>query len=215
LIADSLPAIDSAIEQGSVPHAAAEALRRLRREAVESGIASDNVEELLKHTAAEPEPGRRETLRLVSQAIGATLESRISFSYASGRMASSDHGYSQLATLLRDLSTVDANSVGIVTVNYDVCADVAIMEAGRRCYYCLNPDAGRVVDREIRIAKLHGSLNWYGCVTGGCARIWADPTSRSSFRRTITSGPTTRITTPASRRTTGLASRVDIHCSFH
>jgi hypothetical protein len=130
---------------------------------------------LLKRTLSVPESDRRETLGLVSQAIGATLESRISFSYASGGLESSDPGYRKLATLLRALSDHDAESAGIVTVNYDICPDVAIMDAGRRCYYCLNPDSARSLNGEIRLAKLHGSLNWHGCVAGECSRIWADP----------------------------------------
>jgi NAD-dependent SIR2 family protein deacetylase len=175
LIADFVRAVELAIEQGAVPQLAAEAFRRLRREARETEAVSDNIEELLKRAVGAPEPDRRETLRLLSQAIGAALESRISFSYASGRLASSDNGYWHLAMLLRDLADRDAASVGVVTVNYDVCADVAIMDAGRRCYYCLNPDQGRGLNGEIAIAKIHGSLNWHGCVGGGCGRIWADP----------------------------------------
>lgn len=175
LIADFVPAIESAIQQRRVPQAAAEVFGKLQREAEESGIAAENIEERLKRALSVPESDRRETLRLVSQAIGATLEYRISFSYASGRLASSDQGYCQLATLLRALSDNDAESAGVVTVNYDVCADVAIMDAGRRCYYCLNPDPARSLNGEIRLAKLHGSLNWHGCVAGECSRIWADP----------------------------------------
>lgn len=176
LIADFVPAIEEAVQQRCVPEPAAEAFRRLRREAEESGIGGGNIEELLKRAVVQPEPSRRETLRLVSQAIGATLEARISFSYASGRLASSDDAYRCFARLLRDLSIKDASSVGIVTVNYDVCADVAIMDAGRDAYYCLNHDLDRGLrESEIGIAKLHGSLNWHGCIGGTCRRIWGDP----------------------------------------
>jgi NAD-dependent SIR2 family protein deacetylase len=175
LIADFVPAIESAIQQRRVLQAAAEAFGKLQREAEESGIATENIEELLKRALSVSEPNRRERLRLVSQAIGATLEWRISFSYARERLASGDQAYCQLATLLRGLSDKNAENAAVVTVNYDVCADVAIMDAGRRCYYCLNLDAARSLNGEIRLAKLHGSLNWHGCVGGECSRIWADP----------------------------------------
>ncbi len=175
LISDFVPAIERAIQRRRVPQPAAEAFEGLQRAARSSGIASDNIEELLKQALSLPASSRRETLRLVSQAIGATLEWQISFSYANGRLASSDQAYWQLATLVHELAEKDAENVGIVTVNYDVCADVAIMDAGRRAYYCLNPDPARRLNGEIRLAKLHGSLNWHGCVAGRCASIWADP----------------------------------------
>jgi hypothetical protein len=175
LIADFVPAIERAIQQRRVPSAAAEAFVKLQKQAARSGIAAENIEELLKQALSVPEPDRREMLRLVSQAIGATLEWRIRFSYLGGQLTSSDQAYRRLATLLRALADNDAEGAGLVTVNYDVCADVAIMDAGRRCCYSLNPDAARDLNGEIRIAKLHGSLNWHGCVAGDCSRIWADP----------------------------------------
>lgn len=102
-----------------------------------------------------------------------TLEAAIEFVLRAGMPCPVDRTYTALANVLGAV-TSPAIDVAIITVNYDICADIAIYSAGRRPYYCLDPSVGAGPD-EIALAKLHGSLNWHGCTGVGCGYVNAEP----------------------------------------
>jgi hypothetical protein len=134
---------------------------------------------------AAADPGDVESLLVAAScagddAVGAlaavmadTLESSLLFIMDRGMPSSLADEYKVLATGLARASRL-SNDISIVTVNYDVCADVAIHDAGRHPYYCLNTQRGPRPG-EITLAKLHGSLNWHGCSGYRCGYINAEP----------------------------------------
>ncbi len=173
LVSNFVETIMRAIAAGRVDPEDAQAFEdRLR---AVGGSVTSNIEELLR--AAD-----HNTLWHASRAIGATLAWRIGFEYSSRRIASREASYKELARLLRDVAERDPAGAAVVTVNYDLCADVAILDSGggRIPFYCLARREARSSASgggapEIALAKLHGSLNWHGCVGTGCGRVCADP----------------------------------------
>jgi NAD-dependent SIR2 family protein deacetylase len=66
-------------------------------------------------------------------------------------------------------SKAHAHSV-IVTTNYDCCMDLALEEVKLPLTYCLEfanmqKKTAEGISDEVRLIKLHGSLNWYYCET--------------------------------------------------
>ncbi len=98
--------------------------------------------------------------------IVATLEAKISFP-ASKRHVRPPNPYEEFVSLIRDLrSNGRAQSVSIITFNYDLCLDYALHHNRLPVNYCLGQEGG---GDGIKYLKLHGSLNWIKCQ--GCNQV--------------------------------------------
>lgn len=88
-----------------------------------------------------------------------TLVTTIEFPVNEGRIGV-PKPYEEFAALLRCLRTnaLPIKSVSVITFNYDLAADIALLQAGLSPDYIIEaaqPNPGRV-----DLLKLHGSLNW-------------------------------------------------------
>ena len=91
--------------------------------------------------------------------IVTTLEQTILFTVEAGGHIRIPEPYGAFANLMDHLrkSAAPKHRVSVLTFNYDVCAD-ASLELSRIPYgYALTAD---VPDEQVRLLKLHGSLNW-------------------------------------------------------
>jgi len=164
MVADLVKEIERAGTNGQIPPDVYQPFRRLCDEA--GRCVCQDIEKLLRWADGHSQDPDGK-LQVVSNAIAETL-ALLPFEIRSGMPHVTDRPYERLVGELR----VHGREIAMVTVNYDVFADVAIYNAGSRPYYCLNPKRGAEGD-EISIAKLHGSLNWHGCWR--CGRVNASP----------------------------------------
>lgn len=176
LVSQFVDAIERAHAEGVVERQAYESFLQLRRRAEGNGHRSDDIEDLLRLA----EHFGEEALQGLSVVMAETLEARVPFDVQDGMPTSRDPAYRRLAQTL-GATPSPSTDLAIVTVNYDVCADVAISDAGLTSYYGLNADRGPA-PTEVTLAKLHGSLNWHGCVGTRCGYINAEPHIRESAR---------------------------------
>jgi NAD-dependent SIR2 family protein deacetylase len=164
MVGDLPKEIERAGTNGEIPVDVYQRFRRLCDEAGRDFC--QDIEKLLQWADGHAEDPEGK-LQIVSEAITETLALR-PLNIRSGMPHVTDLPYKRLVEKLR----VHGREIAMVTLNYDVFADVAIYNAGWKPYYCLNRARGAAGD-EVPIAKLHGSLNWHGCLR--CGRVNASP----------------------------------------
>ncbi|MBI5693647.1 MAG: hypothetical protein HZC55_26520 [Verrucomicrobia bacterium] len=86
-----------------------------------------------------------------------TIEQTVRFRANEGRIEAHDGTASFLAKL-RELWKGTPVSLAILTFNYDIIWDLALLQAGFRVDYGVGQRVAE--DRRIPLLKLHGSLNW-------------------------------------------------------
>ncbi|MCG9893938.1 MAG: SIR2 family protein [Fimbriimonadaceae bacterium] len=91
--------------------------------------------------------------------IVTTLEKTMSFELSSDRVLPPPI-YRRLGAVIRDITQRGnpRQSVSIITFNYDVAVDLALLDAQLPIDYCLDTLGAR--DLSVPLMKLHGSLNW-------------------------------------------------------
>jgi hypothetical protein len=96
--------------------------------------------------------------------IVATLAQSIRYPFdAKSQRMLPPNAYGQFCDLLKQLSVDRAprQTVAVITFNYDVAIDYALNFINLGPDYCLTESDG--TGREIRLLKLHGSVNWGQC----------------------------------------------------
>jgi NAD-dependent SIR2 family protein deacetylase len=112
--------------------------------------------------------------------IVTTLETRIWYPASGGR----EHrepppAYKGLAGLLDKIREQKKETCSLITFNYDVALDYALIDAGSSVDYCLSDEATVPSPRSIRLLKLHGSTGWGLC--SQCHQVI--PCPPAEFRR--------------------------------
>jgi hypothetical protein len=100
-----------------------------------------------------------------------TLEQTINIPVSGGGGGRTPGDYIELTNMVRKLGKTQTDlskDLSIITFNYDLCADLALYNAGVPIKYGLSAAHG---PREISLLKLHGSLNWGRC--SGCKKLVA------------------------------------------
>jgi hypothetical protein len=104
----------------------------------------------------------------MKRVIAWTLDQTTVFNTKDGIIESTP-AYKAFAGLISDLGGKwgTTPTFTVITFNYDLAVDVALVGAGLRPEYGLTDSAGRV-----NLFKLHGSVNWLRC---SCGKIVRDP----------------------------------------
>ncbi len=109
--------------------------------------------------------GLKEINRLptaMKNVISTTLEKSISFSRGSQGLLT-PKPYNVFAKLIEEITKNSGslpNQVSLITFNYDICLDWMLSSHGLQHEYCLEKEYN---DKQIKLLKLHGSLNWTYC----------------------------------------------------
>lgn len=97
-----------------------------------------------------------------------TLEERIEFRLDRGRTYA-PRSYAKFAELIDGIQSRNPNpfTCSVITFNYDIALDFALVRKGLDPNYCLTPGYGG----GFPLLKLHGSVNWASKGAGGNKRI--------------------------------------------
>ena len=96
----------------------------------------------------------------LKRVIAITLEESIKFPYDKYNRVIAPHSYGDFVVLLKELRKDKSlkRAVSVITFNYDLALDVAIVQSGLEIDYAIfNTD---INDEKLQLLKLHGSLNW-------------------------------------------------------
>jgi hypothetical protein len=162
----------------------------LQKEALNQRLDPCNIEDILQIAVDGniSNKNKIELLNSIEHIIADTIENCIYFPVFNNELKPSCPSYSKLADLIRDIrSSAKSIDFSLMTTNYDVCLDVAVIACGLTPYYCLNPDRGPH-SNEISLLKLHGALNWCGCFGSGHISINAKYHVDEFFKNYIRKG---------------------------
>jgi len=148
------------------------AFESLKMAAAKAQMDFENVEsvfaafEMAKLLGRLDDLGEEDLNRLPSamrRVIFTTLEERIKLP-VSHQHPRAPSPYEEFVELVRKIGA--ESTVSIITFNYDLCLDLALLQKRIEIDYCLDP-----TDRSggIKYIKLHGSLNWGRC--SSCNKI--------------------------------------------
>lgn len=119
--------------------------------------------QLVGHLPGPTVTDAAEAAAAMRQVVGETLEKTCRFPIQDGAM-SAPKPYDAFANYLRNRNANGRHiSVAIITFNYDVALDFALMQSGVPYYYGI---ADEQDSRGLPLLKLHGSLNWGLCDCG-------------------------------------------------
>ncbi len=102
----------------------------------------------------------RDTINALITVIAKTLELRIRFPLSGERIVAARE-YAEFAHLAREIiDRSQSHTVSILTFNYDLAVDVALIREDLQLDYALDKPQPNFHKYAIPLLKLHGSLNW-------------------------------------------------------
>jgi len=181
------------------------ALVRLRDVFFKSGLDLDNIESVFAAFEMAGTIGKlggysveeiADLARSIRVLIVRTLDESIKYAHnLTDNMAAPPVGYDSLVNLIKRVNQRASGELlcSLLTFNYDIALDYALMHAGIPHDYCLEPSAGS----GTKLLKLHGSLNWGKCPQ--CKKTMAADLSMDAVLRYASGSSSSTFTLPAAR----------------
>ena len=181
-----------------------DAIRSLRDVFYKSSLDLNNIESVfsafkMAHRIGKlgdyPEPDIAELDKSTEVLIVRTLDESLRYSYTrTDNITHPPAGYDRLVSLVEAVNqrVGGESTCSLLTFNYDIALDYALVHAGISHDYCLAPSTDRSV---LKLLKLHGSLNWAMCPT--CHRIKPVPVSMDTVLELANNSPISSFTLPA------------------